>query len=469
MNEWVMGIAGLAVGAALGAAGVAVWFISRGGRTRSDLADARARVGLLQEGNQRQAGEIEEIRAERAEIDQRRESAERRLAAEQERVRALEQAEQRLKEAFLATGSQALQANSEEFLKLARTAFANLLTEAKGDLANKQQAIDALIKPIRDLLEKQNVAVGEIEKKREVAYRGVEEQIKQIIQSNEKLDRETGRLVTALRRPEQRGRWGEMQLRNVVELAGMTKHCDFDEQVQTDDPTTRDRPDMTVHMPGGGVIVVDAKVALNAYLDAIQPDADREALLKRHAAQVQTHYKALRHSRYWDQFERTPELVVMFMPIESALVAALEVKPDLYADALQNHVLIATPTLLVAVLRAVAYGWQQEDVAANAREISQAGKELYDRLSTFVTHFENIGGGLKRASSAYDSAVGSLERMVLPSSRKLKDLHATTKTEIASPARLEAEVRQITAEELKAPLPEGGGDDGGDTGGVAIA
>ena len=455
MNEWVLGIVGLAVGAALAAAGVAVWFINRGGRTRSELADAGARVGLLQEEVQRQAGEIEGIRAERAEIDNRREAAERQLATEQERVRALEQAEQRLKETFLATGSQALQANSEEFLKLAKTVFANLMTEAKGDVEKKQQAIDALVKPIRELLEKQNVAVGEIEKKREVAYRGIEEQIKQILQSSEKLDREAGRLVTALRRPEQRGRWGEMQLRNVVELAGMSRHCDFHEQAQTDDSTTRDRPDMTVHIPGGGVIVVDSKVALDAYLNAIQPDADRETQFKRHANQVENHYKGLASKRYWDQFERTPRLVVMFMPIESALVAALEVKPDLHADAMQNHVLIATPTLLVGLLLAVAHGWQQEDVAANAREISQVGKELYDRLSTFVSHFENIGKGLRGASNAYDSAVGSLERMVLPSSRKLKDLHATTKAEIASPARLETEVRQITAEELRSPPPDG--------------
>jgi DNA recombination protein RmuC len=259
--------------------------------------------------------------------------------------------------------------------------------------------------------------------------------------------------VTALRRPEQRGRWGEMQLRNVVELAGMSRYCDFEEQVQTDDPSTRDRPDMTVHMPGEGVIVVDSKVALDAYLDSLQPEADREALLRAHAGQVEAHYKKLSSKRYWEQFARTPKLVVMFMPLESALVAALEMRPNLHSDAMANHVLIATPTLLVALLRAIAYGWQQEDVAANARQISETGRELYERLATFAGHFERIGKGLGRATDAYNSAVGSLERMVLPSSRKLKELHATTSEDISAPTQVEIETRQITAGEL-VPLPQ---------------
>ncbi|UCD74536.1 MAG: DNA recombination protein RmuC [Phycisphaerales bacterium] len=454
MNEWVLGIIGLAAGAVLGAAGAGIWLLVKGGRVRAELADVRGRAKHLQEQTEQQAAEIGEIRAEAAEINERREAAERQVATQEERVRALEEAEQRLKETFLATGTEALQANSEEFLKLAKTAFASLMTEAKGDVEKKQQAIDSLVKPIRELLEKQNAAVGEIEKKRDVAYEGIREQIRQIIESNEKLGRGTERLVTALRRPEQRGRWGEMQLRNTVELAGMKEHCDFDEQAQTDDPATRDRPDMTVHVPGGGVIVVDSKVALEAYLDAIQPDADRESQLKRHAEHVERHYKGLASKRYWEQFEKTPKLVVMFMPIESALTAALEVKPDLHADAMQNHVLIATPTVLMAVLLAVAYGWQQEDVARNAREISQVGRELYDRLSVFVSHFEKIGGGLKRASDAYDNAVGSLESRILPSSRKLKELHATTEDEISSPGQIRIMARKITAGELK-PLSRG--------------
>jgi DNA recombination protein RmuC len=445
MNEWLFGLLGLLVGTAA-AAGV---LLVRRGRTQIDLANARTRAQLLDQQIQQHLEEIRRLRAELDQVDEQREQAQRRLAAEQERVKALQEAEQRLKETFLATGAEALQVNSRQFLELAKKSFETLMTEARGDVEQRRQAIDNLVKPIRELLEKQNTAVGEIEKKREVAYKGIEEQIRQIIRANEKLDRETDRLVTALRRPEQRGRWGEMQLRNVVELAGMTEHCDFDEQVQTDDPATRDRPDMTVHMPGGGVIVVDAKVALDAYLDAVLPDADRAALLKRHADQVEKHYRGLAGRRYWEQFEKTPKLVVMFMPLESALVAALEVKPNLHAEAMQNHVLIATPTLLVALLRAVAYGWQQEDVAANAREISLVGKELYDRLSTFVSHLERVGSGLDRAGKSYNAAVGSLERMVLSSSRKLKELHATTGPELEAPPQIETDIRAVTAPELK--------------------
>lgn len=466
MSEWIPAIIGVVVGLVLGGIGAAIWFINKASAARIDLGEAQARMEILQEEMQRQSLEIDRARQENADLDDRRETAERNAAElnvkleekqtqfdQQQKL--LADAESRLGDAFAALGAKALQTNSQEFLKLAATAFEKLIAEAKGDAEKRQQAIGSLIKPITELLDKQTRELTEMEKKREGAYRGIEEQIKQIIQTNEKLDREANRLVAALRRPEQRGRWGEMQLRNVVELAGMTEHCDFHQQVQTDDPSTRDRPDMTVHMPGGGVIVVDSKVALDAYLDAIQPDADRDAQFRRHAEQVVKHYKGLAGKRYWDQFERTPQLVVMFMPIESALVAALEVKPDLHADAMQNHVLIATPTLLVAVLRAVAYGWQQEDVAANAREISQVGRELYDRLAKFVSYFEGVGKGLKSASGAYDKAVGSLESRILPSSRKLKELHATTKAEIESPGRLEIELRPVTAEELK-PLPEGG-------------
>jgi DNA recombination protein RmuC len=457
MNEWVFAIIGLILGGGLGAAIAAAVFIARRSAMQTELANARARAEMLDEQARKQ---IEEIGGIRAELDEARTEAtalaEQLKAREQqfaEQKKMLEEAEKRLGDAFAALGSKALAANNQQFIELAKKTFEGLMIEARGDVEKRKQAIDALVKPVRELLEKHNTAVGEIEKKREVAYKGLEEQIKQIITANEKLDRETGRLVTALRRPEQRGRWGEMQLRNVVELAGMSAHCDFDEQVQTDDPDTRDRPDMTIHLPGEGVIVVDSKVALDAYLDALQPDADRESLLKSHAGQVEKHYKSLASKRYWEQFEHTPKLVVMFMPLESALVAALEVKPDLHAQAMANHVLIATPTLLVALLRAIAYGWQQEDVAANARQISETGRELYDRLAKFVDHFEKVGGSLTRATNAYNSAVGSLERMVLPSSRKLKELHATTDAETPPPPQIEIDVRDITSEELRA-LPE---------------
>ncbi len=451
--DWTSILIGAVVGAGAGGAVAALFLWGR-------LVSARTRCELLQGDVQQRREEIEQTRRARDDANARREEAMREAAALTEKLEAreqqfveqrklLEDAQVKLKDAFRSVGAEALAANNKQFIDLAKKVFESVMIEAKGDVEKKQQAIDNLIKPIRELLEKHRTATGELEKKREVAYGRLEEHIKTIATSHEALRTATGRLVTALRRPEQRGRWGEMQLRNVVELAGMTAHCDFNEQVQTDDPATRDRPDMTVNLPGGGVIVVDSKVALDAYLDALEPDADRDARLADHAGQVEKHFKALAAKRYWEQFERTPKLVVMFLPLESALVAALERKPELHADAMQNHVLIATPTLLVALLRAVAYGWQQEAVAENAREIARVGQELYDRLATFVGHFEKVGAGLERSTRAYNAAVGSLDRMVLSSTRKLKELHATTNADIEPPALQETDVREFVAGELK--------------------
>ncbi len=434
---WLDVLAGLMIGTILGGATVAAIMLHRRAKLDAQLANARAKAELLDEHLQ---------------------------------IRAKD--EDRLKQAFTALGAEALRANNEQFVELAKRTFETVVVETRGDAERRRQAVENLIKPINALLEKQNSAVGEIEKKREVAYRGLEEQIKAIAASHEKLGTETSRLVAALRRPEQRGRWGEMQLQNTVELAGMTAHCDFTSQPQTDDPETRDRPDMVVHIPGGGRIIVDAKVALDAYLEALEPGADHAALVQRHANQVVEHYRHLASKQYWNQFERTPKLVVMFMPLESAMTAALEVQPDLHAEAMKHHVLIATPTLLVAMLRAIAYGWQQEDVAANAQQIARVGDELYKRLSLFAKRFTRIGAGIDDAREAYNAAVGTLENRVLASTRELKRLHATTEAEIEPPRRLEVETRPITAAELKPPasgseeaapplpLGEGGGHGG---------
>jgi len=435
MGMWILSTLTFFLGAA--ASGAVVWVL-----LNSRLASARERRRVLDEQLARLNEEIGDARNEARESNDKRHEAERRVATLEEQLRSneqrfaeqkrlLEEAEKKLVTIFEATGAKLLQHNADRFMQQAEKSF-----EEKA-------------KPIRDLLDAQKKAVEEIEKKRESAYVRLDEQIKHIASAHEKLNTETSRLVTALRRPEQRGRWGELQLRNVVELAGMTAHCDFREQVQTDDPTTRDRPDMAVNLPGGGVIVVDAKVSLDAYLNAIQPDADRDAELQRHARQIETHVKQLASKGYWNQFDRTPRLVVLFMPLESALHAALEIKPDLHAQAMKDHVLIATPTLLVATLRAIAYGWQQEAIAQNARDIADVGRELYDRLSTYASHFAQIGKGLERANKSYNSAVGSLERMVLPSTRRLRELRATAASEIEGPDPIDIEVREISAPELK--------------------
>ena len=450
MVEWFDAFVGLVIGILLGAAAAAAVVLRRRGDAHTQGQNARIRAELLQEQRQRLDEDLAGLRSDLEAAHARRESAEKTAATLAERVKAFAVAETRLRETFRAAGAEALEANSKQFIDLASRTLQTILAEAKGEVETRKQAIEGLVNPLKELLEKHNAAVTEIERKRVDTYSRLDEQIKAIANSHEKLGVQTSKLVTALRRPEQRGRWGEMQLRNSMELAGMTAHCDFTEQPPTDDPASADRPDMIVHLPGGGVIVVDAKVALDAYLDSLEPEAARPALLKRHASLVEAHFRKLAGKRYWDQFERTPKLVVMFMPMESALTAALEVEPDLHADAMRRHVLIATPTLLVALLRAVAYGWQQDDVAANARQISDAGRELYGRLGVFVRHFETVGRALDKAADAYNSAVGSLERKILPSSRRLKELHATTEKEIEAPGPIEIESRKITSSELAA-------------------
>ncbi|MEM7228483.1 MAG: DNA recombination protein RmuC [Planctomycetota bacterium] len=468
MNLWLAGIIGGAIGAVSGAAVAWAMAMSRRARLEAHRLEAESRASAADDrATQVQAdltSQLDQRQEEISDLRTRREQAEIRAAELQERLHAqtqrfdsqqklLDEREARFKDAFKAIGAEALQANTAQFLELANKRFETLLAQSKGDIDKKQQAIDSIVKPIRELLDKQQFTLTEIEKKREVAYRGVEEQIKHIAASHEKLNSETTKLVTALRRPEQRGRWGELQLRNAVELAGMTPHCDFVEQAHTTSADgSAQRPDMIVRLPGDGVIVVDAKVALAAYLDALQPDADRAAAMQRHADHVQKHVRDLTRKQYWNQFERTPKVVVMFVPLESAFSAALEIYPDLHTDAMKNNVLIATPTLFVALLRAIAFGWQQEDVAANAREISTVGRELYDRLATFTGHLTNVGKSLAKSVEHYNKSVGSLERSVLPSSRKLRALHVTTDDATTAPELIDTEARAVTAAELK-PLP----------------
>jgi DNA recombination protein RmuC len=455
--EWLIGIV---IGLLAGAAVAAAWLGMRKAASQSEIASLRARAQLLDQQIQTHATENQRMRDELNAVQHKREAAERLAAVTSEQLSAkqkqfeeqrqlLADAEKKLSDSFAALGAKALQVNNEQFMTLAKKTFEALMTEAKGDVEKKQQAIDNLIKPIKELLEKQNTAVGEIEKKRETAYVRLDEQIKAISIAHEKLGSETTKLVKALRRPEQRGRWGEMQLRNAVEMAGMTEHCDFAEQVTLEGSEGVLRPDMIVKLPGGGVIMVDAKVAIDAYLDALENENDRAALLQRHASQVETHCRGLSKKGYW-QLDRTPKVVVMFMPLESALIAALEVNPELQSDAMKQNVLIATPTLLVAMLRAVAYGWQQDALARNADEIKKVGGELYERMKKFVESLESVGDKIGAAASAYNKTIGSLEARVLPSARKLKELHATTDAEIDSPPAIEIEVRPIIAPELRA-------------------
>ena len=434
MNAWLACL----LGVALGAIAAAVLFLLKRAAAQMELANAKARAELLDQQLLQRAAEVDQVRRETGEESRSREAAERQAAVlnrqlidkqEQfdEQRRLLAETEAKLTNTFKALGADALAANNDQFLKLA--------AEKLG--------------PFKELLEKHNLAVAEIEKKRETAYTRLDEQIKQIASSHTELRTETGRLVTALRRPEVRGRWGEVQLRLVVELAGMERHCDFDEQVTVWKGDEALRPDLVVNLPGGGAIPVDAKVPLDAYEQMLQPDADRPALLKRHARHVLDKISQLADKRYRDLFDRSPGVVVLFVSPESALIAALDADPQLQREALARHVLLATPTTLTALLRAIAYGWQQEDVAANARQIQQTGRELYERLAKFVENLEKVGDRLGSAAAAYNAAIGSLESRVMVGARKLKDLHATTDADIESPAPIEIEVRPIVSPELK--------------------
>jgi DNA recombination protein RmuC len=298
---------------------------------------------------------------------------------------------------------------------------------------------------------------------RQQAYSGLTEQVKQLSLSQDRLQAETRNLVTALRSPATRGRWGELQLRRVVEMAGMLEHCDFDEQVHVAGTEGRMRPDMVVHLPGANEVVVDAKVPLQAFLDANDaPDEEtRWACLQTHARQLRTHVDGLSKKSYWEQFERSPEFVVAFIPGDPLLAAALEFDGSLLEHAVANRVLLATPTTLIALLRTVAYGWQNEALADNAREVQQLGRELYKRLTTFGEHLARTGRSLNGAVDAYNKAVGSLERAVLPQARRFQDLGVGgADRELPELDPLDAVARDIQAPELTGPPRLRAGDGG---------
>jgi DNA recombination protein RmuC len=344
--------------------------------------------------------------------------------------------EARLREAFQALSADALRQNNEAFLQVA--------------LAERQRAIDELVAPMRDAMTKVDGTLRQAELDRVGAYAALRRQLELVAESHRELSGRTRTLVDALRAPATRGRWGEIQLRRVCEMAGMLDHCDFVEQASTDTDDGRLRPDLVVRLPGGKIVIVDAKAPLQAYLAASEaPDDEaRDALLRDHARQVRDHVTKLSAKGYWSQFAETPEFVVMFLPGEPFFGAALQHDPSLIEYGTEHRVLPASPTTLIALLRAVAYGWQQDRVARNAEEISAAGRELYERVRTFAGHFGEMRKGLIRAVDAYNAAAGSLERRVLPQARRFRDLGATGAAELPEPELVGSALRTIEAPDV---------------------
>ncbi len=378
---------------------------------------------------------------------QQRLETERTAAAE--KFAAWGDAQQKLSDAFRALSADALTRNNQAFLDLAKSTLGQAQESARGDLERRQQAIAELLTPMRSSLERVDSKIQDLEKSRAGAYAALHEQVRSLIETQDNLRAETGRLVTALRTPGVRGHWGEIQLRRVVEMAGMLDHCDFTSQTTIHSEEGRLRPDLLVRLPAGKTIVVDAKTPLEAYLRAMEAgdDQTRKAALADHARQVRAHMTALSRKSYWEQFDHAPEFAVMFLPGESFFSAALEHDPSLIEYGVDQNVILATPTTLIALLRAVAYGWRQEKLAENAAEISALGKELFKRLSDMGDHWSKMGKSLERAVEAYNGAMGSLETRVMVSARKFAELKtAPLGVEIGALEPVDKAVRAANAE-----------------------
>lgn len=362
-------------------------------------------------------------------------------------ARQLELARQQLSETFSQLSNQALQHNSSEFLKLAQENLKQFQIQAHNELEKKEKSIENLLKPVREALDKTELQIRHIEKERKEAYGSLSKHLETMNQQQQQLHQETRNLVQALRRPEVRGQWGEITLKRLAELAGMVEHCDFFEQEQTNTSEGAIRPDMIVRMPDRREIIVDAKTPLDAYLSAIETTDDKERAehLRRHARKVKERVKELASKAYWNQFANTPDFIVLFIPGDQFLSAALEQEPGILEDALRQKVILSTPTSLVALLRAVAYGWRQEVLAKNADEIRNLGEDMYNRLSTFTEHLSKLGNTLNSSVSHYNSAVSSFDSRVLPGARKFVEMGVQSKKDIDDIKQIEKIAKQSTS------------------------
>jgi DNA recombination protein RmuC len=365
-----------------------------------------------------------------------------------ERQEALEQARVQLRDTFSALSSEALKHNSAEFLRLAQENLKQFHLEAKHELARKEQAVETLVTPIKEMLEKTRVQIHEIERERKEAYGSISRHLEMLAQTQQMLHGETRNLVQALRRPEVRGQWGEMTLKRLVELAGMVAYCDFYEQEHTRTEDGAVRPDMIIRMPGGREIVIDVKTPLDAYLSAVEAadEATRREYLERHARKMRERVLELASKSYWSQFRNSPDFVVLFIPGEHFLSSALDIDSTLLEEALRRKVILATPSSLIALLRAVAYGWNQQALTENAERIRDLGEDLYKRLCTFSSHLVRVGKHLGDSLEHYNRAVGSFERQVLPGARKFPEMGIKAARELDPPEQIDKAVRRIVDE-----------------------
>jgi DNA recombination protein RmuC len=425
----------------LAGAGLVWMLLAR--RVRGLAADA-SRAGELERRLVRVTTELEHERA-RAE----------------ERLATINDAQERLSASFKALSAEALQANMSQLTELARAQLRATQAEAKGDLDRRQHAVEQLVAPLKEQLGRVDGQLTKLDQERRESRGRLEAQLRALAETGERLRTETGALVTALRKPNARGQWGQMQLRNVVELAGMVRHCDFVEQSSFGGDDSSLRPDLVVRMPGGKHVVIDAKAPLQGVLDAYEArdEEERERFLRDHARLLRKHVKMLADKAYWAGLDSAPDFVVMFLPGEHLYGAALEADPALIEDAMARRVLIATPTTLLAMLRAVAYGWQQERVAESAQAISELGRELHTRLAKLSGLLMTLGNRLNSTVKAYNETVGSYEARVLPGARRFAEHGAVTEgSELPALEHVTISARSVTAVELREPEETGIGE-----------